>query len=45
MSLAVTIVAICWIKLNQEEALMIKHFKGKYIDYKKRTKALIPYAI
>jgi protein-S-isoprenylcysteine O-methyltransferase Ste14 len=34
-----------WIKLKQEERLMIKHFGKKYIDYKKRTKALIPYIL
>ena len=34
-----------WIKLKQEERLMIKHFGNKYLDYKKRTKALIPYVI
>ena len=39
--------AVCfvgfWIKLRQEEALMIKRFKGNYLSYKKRVKALIPY--
>lgn len=39
--------AVCfvgfWIKLRQEEALMIKRFKGDYLSYKKRVKALIPY--
>lgn len=38
--------AVCfvgfWIKLRQEEALMIKCFKGNYLNYKKRVKALIP---
>jgi protein-S-isoprenylcysteine O-methyltransferase Ste14 len=34
-----------WLKLKQEEKLMIKHFGKKYIEYKKRTKALIPYVI
>jgi protein-S-isoprenylcysteine O-methyltransferase Ste14 len=32
-----------WIKLTEEENLMIQHFKGKYLDYKKRTRALVPY--
>jgi protein-S-isoprenylcysteine O-methyltransferase Ste14 len=32
-----------WFKSRQEERLMIKHFGRKYLDYKKRTKALIPY--
>jgi protein-S-isoprenylcysteine O-methyltransferase Ste14 len=39
--------AVCfmgfWIKLRQEEALMIKRFRGNYLSYKKRVKALIPY--
>ncbi len=39
--------AVCfvgfWMKLRQEEALMIKLFKGNYLSYKKRVKALIPY--
>ncbi len=39
--------AVCfvgfWIKLRQEETLMIKRFKGNYLSYKKRVKALIPY--
>jgi protein-S-isoprenylcysteine O-methyltransferase Ste14 len=35
----------CWIKLKQEETLMIKHFKERYIDYKKRVKALIPFVL
>jgi len=35
----------CWIKLKQEEALMIKHFKEGYMDYKKRVKALIPFVL
>jgi protein-S-isoprenylcysteine O-methyltransferase Ste14 len=33
----------CWIKLKQEEALMIKHFPEVYPGYKQRVKALIPY--
>ncbi len=39
--------ALCFIglgiKLRQEEALMVKHFKENYLSYKKRVKALIPY--
>lgn len=31
-----------WIKLRQEEALMLKHFGPAYQDYKSHTKALIP---
>lgn len=34
-----------WIKLKQEEKLMIKHFKGKYVAYKRRTNALIPHLL
>ena len=34
-----------WIKLKQEEKLMIEHFKKDYIYYKKATRALIPYLI
>ena len=32
-------------KLMQEEKLMIKHFGKKYIDYKNKTKALIPFIL
>ena len=32
-----------WLKLRQEEELMIKHFRDEYLQYKKRTKALIPF--
>jgi protein-S-isoprenylcysteine O-methyltransferase Ste14 len=32
-----------WIKSRQEEMLMTKHFKSEYTNYKKRTKALIPF--
>jgi protein-S-isoprenylcysteine O-methyltransferase Ste14 len=34
-----------YIKLKQEEKLMIKHFNKKYLDYKTRTKALVPYVL
>lgn len=33
------------LKSRQEEKLMIKHFGKKYIDYKKKTKAIIPFVI
>jgi protein-S-isoprenylcysteine O-methyltransferase Ste14 len=33
------------LKSRQEEKLMIKHFGKKYIEYKKRTKAIIPFVI
>jgi len=32
-----------WIKLKQEEALMLRHFPDEYPDYQKRVKALIPF--
>ena len=32
-----------WIKYRQEEALMIEHFGNRYLDYKKRVKAIIPF--
>ncbi|VVB79059.1 Phospholipid methyltransferase [uncultured archaeon] len=34
-----------WIKLREEERLMTKTFGKGYLDYKKRTKALIPYVL
>ncbi len=44
--LAVIIVIVSfWIKLLKEETLLIDHFGQKYIDYRKRTKALIPFVI
>lgn len=33
----------CWIKLKQEEALMVRHFEDAYRAYKARVKALVPY--
>lgn len=33
------------LKSRQEERLMIKHFGKKYINYKKKTKAIIPFFI
>jgi isoprenylcysteine carboxyl methyltransferase (ICMT) family protein YpbQ len=35
----------CWIKLKQEEDVMIRHFKGTYLEYQKSVKALIPYIL
>jgi protein-S-isoprenylcysteine O-methyltransferase Ste14 len=32
-----------WIKLRQEEALMIRHFPDTYPEYKQRVKALVPF--
>ncbi len=32
-----------WIKLNQEESLLLRSFPNEYPAYKTRVKALIPY--
>jgi protein-S-isoprenylcysteine O-methyltransferase Ste14 len=32
-----------WIKLRQEEALMMRHFPDAYPEYKQRVKALVPF--
>jgi len=32
-----------WIKLNQEERLLLRGFPDEYPTYKARVKALIPY--
>ena len=32
-----------WIKLNQEESLLMRSFPDEYPAYKKRVKVLIPY--
>ncbi len=34
-----------WIKLNQEEHLLLRSFPDAYPDYKARVKALIPYLL
>jgi len=34
-----------WIKLRQEEALMMQHFPDKYPAYRARVKALVPFVI
>jgi protein-S-isoprenylcysteine O-methyltransferase Ste14 len=34
-----------WIKLRQEESLMVRHFPGDYTSYRKRVKALVPFII
>lgn len=34
-----------WIKLKVEEGLMLRQFPQAYPDYKKRTKALIPFVL
>ncbi len=33
----------CLLRIRQEEALMIKHFKTRYVQYKQKTYALVPY--
>jgi protein-S-isoprenylcysteine O-methyltransferase Ste14 len=34
-----------WIKLRQEESLMLRHFPDEYPAYRKRVKALVPFLI
>ena len=34
-----------WIKLTQEERVMLRYFPDKYPPYKKRVKALVPFII
>jgi protein-S-isoprenylcysteine O-methyltransferase Ste14 len=34
-----------WIKLKQEEALLVRSFPDEYPAYKARVKALVPYVI
>ncbi|MFA5299302.1 MAG: isoprenylcysteine carboxylmethyltransferase family protein [Lutibacter sp.] len=44
--IAVLIVFISfWFKLTKEEKLLMENFGNQYIEYKKRTKALIPYIL
>ncbi len=33
-----------WVKLRQEEALLTKHLPG-YSEYRRRTKALVPFVL
>jgi protein-S-isoprenylcysteine O-methyltransferase Ste14 len=37
--------AALWIKLSQEEALLLRHFPETYPSYRTRVKALIPFII
>jgi len=40
------LMGICfWIKLKQEEKLMLQHFPDQYPAYCQQVKALIPYII
>ena len=34
-----------WIKLNQEEALLLQHFPNEYPAYRRQVKALVPFII
>lgn len=34
-----------WIKLKQEERLMLRHFPDEYPSYRKRVKALVPFVV
>lgn len=34
-----------WLKLRQEEKILIEHFGESYVSYKMRVKALIPFAL
>jgi protein-S-isoprenylcysteine O-methyltransferase Ste14 len=34
-----------WIKLRQEETLLLRHFPDEYPAYRKRVKALVPHII
>jgi len=44
--LGVVVVGIgFWIKLNQEERLLLRHFPDTYPAYRKRVKALVPFVI
>jgi len=44
--LSIVVVGIgFWIKLKQEESLMLRHFPDEYPDYQKQVKALVPFVI
>jgi protein-S-isoprenylcysteine O-methyltransferase Ste14 len=44
--LSIVVVGIgFWIKLTQEESLMLRHFPDAYPVYQKRVKALVPFVI
>jgi protein-S-isoprenylcysteine O-methyltransferase Ste14 len=44
LSILVTVVGF-WIKLKQEERLMLRHFPAQYPVYQKEVKALVPFVI
>jgi protein-S-isoprenylcysteine O-methyltransferase Ste14 len=37
------VLASFWVRLRQEEALMMRHFPGAYASYRRRVKALVPF--
>ncbi len=39
----VTLLVGCLLRIRLEEDLMMKHFPVEYCEYKKNTKALVPY--
>lgn len=41
----VVLVGAFWLKLQQEEELMTRHFPKEYPPYKSKTKALIPFVV
>ena len=44
--LALPLMAIAfWIKLKQEERLLLRHFPNEYPVYQKQVKALVPFVI
>ncbi len=44
--LSIVVVGIgFWIKLKQEESLMLRHFPDEYPGYQKQVKALVPFVI
>ena len=44
LALPLMIVAF-WIKLKQEESLLLRHFPYECSDYRKQVKALVPFVI
>jgi protein-S-isoprenylcysteine O-methyltransferase Ste14 len=44
--LAVPVMAVAfWIKLKQEEKLLLRHFPEEYPIYKRQVKALVPFVV
>jgi len=44
LSLPVTVIGF-WIKLSQEERLLLRHFPNEYPVYQKQVKALVPFVV